>query len=320
MSQDEKFDLRDRIILYGNQGVNREYLKHQLGIYLSQSKEDFQMIEEKPKSSWSMRELRLLAGRNILREVYTHLEETNDNKLVCSFPLYLFSIWYNEARKHSSFGEHKGISLIPYVRFKHREDILMSTLCRKALCRNWTPQSGFGELLVNWVDGLGSYILSDDLYDWVYDTLADIKIPERKKLFHHFGHQAFGSFYLFADCELLSILHEELGELYGETLSSFKDKTTDGLRLEYEADGDFDKDSGCLEWKVKEDSSVKGKYGPRVSELLKRWIGLGSDPTKMGCYYSFQSSFSNWLTANVALFDPFSFDEHMYREKLKFWL
>ena len=27
MSEDKKFDLRERMILYGNQGVNREYLK-----------------------------------------------------------------------------------------------------------------------------------------------------------------------------------------------------------------------------------------------------------------------------------------------------
>lgn len=320
MSENEKFDLRDRMILYGNQGVNREYLKHQLGVYLSQSREDFQKIEEKPQSSWSLREFRLLVGRNILREVYTHLEETNNDKLVRSFPLYLFSIWYNEAKKRTDFGEHRGISLIPYVRFKHREDILMSTLCRKALCRNWEPQSGFGELLVNWTDDLGSYILSDDLYDWVYDTLEDIKIPERKKLFHHFDHRAYGSFYLFADCELLGQLSEELDKLIGETLSSFKDKTTRGLRIEYDGKGDFDKDSGCLEWTVKEDPTVKGKYGPLVSELLKRWSGLGSEPTRMGCYYSFHSSFSNWLTGNIALFDPFSFDEHTYKEKLKSWL
>lgn len=310
MSDNEKFDLRSRIILHGNQGVNGEYLRHSLKSYLSLSSKDFKKIEEKPESSRSLRELRLLVGRNILRDVHTYLEETNHNQVINNFPLYLFSVWYDESTTESSLGERKGISLIPYVPFRYREDIFMSTLCRTVVDSPYCRRKPVGKWFVNNRQREGCFILSEDVRNWVESRVMDLDIPGTQYLLSKFDWEDFGSFYLWGNMGLFSNLIKELDYDMDLTSPSLKDNTTRGLRVRYTTEGDFHKETGCLRWKVKEEPSNKGECGELSSSIFKIWTGLSSIP----------STHLSWWRSSLLGFNPWSFNASEYKEKLKLWL
>ena len=311
MSHSEKFDLRERILFWGNQGVNAGYLKSQVHKYLVLSNEDFRKIEEKPQSSWSFRELRLLVGRSIFRKIEDYLEGTDPNKVIYSFPIYLFSVWFSEAEGEKGFGTYRGLSLIPHVPFKKREDILMSTLCHFVLMLYSRPdKSNIGKSLVDGRWGQGGYVLTDDVLRWINRTVRSMDIPDIKCPNFAFWPQC-GSFYLFIDPPTLAKLEDELTFEKDWALSLYSKSTTYGLRVKYTPEGDFDKESGCLKWKVKEDPTIEGEYGPMSSYIFRIWTGRSALDV---------SNFSLWTSGNIEVFHPFSFDKKEYEESLKQWL
>ena len=131
-----------------------------------------------------------------------------------------------------------------------------------------------------------------------------------------FDKDEFGSFYLWCDGEFIGQLYEELELRRDESLSRYEDETTDGLKVEYHAEGDFNEETGCLEWKIKEEPSVKDRCGATCSSIFKRWIGLSSN----NLYRRGEGHFSGWLDDKIVHFDPFAFDAGEYKEQLKSWL
>lgn len=307
MSRNENIDLRARILLYGNQGINAQHLKEQLGRYLFQSSVDFKKIEEKHQSLWSLRELRLIVGRNLLRQIHTYLKETDYKGMIHNFYLYLFSVWYEE----SKLGERKGISVIPHVSFRDREDILMATLCRKILDLGVLDKNEVVKCFVHARSSMGGYVLSRDVLRWVGEIINSVNIPNKKSP-SSIDWLACGNFYLFINFELLSKLEDEMDYTPGfPNYLSRLDQTTSGLRVQYTKVGDFDKNSGHFVWKTEEDPSIKKELGMVSSHILKLWTGR---------YYTSETDFHFWVTTPINCFNPFSFNLSKYKKELELWL